>query len=156
MGMPRGRLDLSHFHDMGKQNHRGLVPMEFIEPAMPHAVGDVAGYKPAEAKALHDRGIAVPHGSVYDRGDVAERRDASQVVPETDDELRRSQVDLGDEPLGRHHLQRIKLAAEIAGRDVSTKDDADEIIRAEIARRGGLATRSGGAVTSDAFRQQVA
>jgi hypothetical protein len=156
MGMPRGRLDLSHFHDMAKQNHRGLVPMEFIEPAMPHGVGDVAGYKPAEAKALHDRGIAVPHDSVYDRGDLAERRDASVVVPETDDELRRSQVDLGEGPLERHHLQKIKLAAQIAGRDVSKADEADEIIRAEIARRGALASRSGGAVTTDAFRQQIA
>lgn len=156
MGMPRGRLDLSHFHDMAKQNHRGLVPMEFIEAAMPHAIGDVAGYKPHEAKALHDRGIAVPHGSVYDRGDIAERRDASVVVPETDDELRRSQVDLGDDPMGQHHLQRIKLAAEIAGRDVSTKADADEIIQAEIARRGTRASQTGGAVMSDALRQQVA
>lgn len=156
MGMPRGRLDLSHFHEMAKQNHRGLVPMAFIEAAMPHAVGDVAGYKPLEAKALHDRGIAVPHDSVYDRGDIAERRDASVVIPETEDELRRSQVDLGDEPLDRHHLQRIKLAAQIAGHEVSKADEADEIIRAEIARRGALASRSGGAVTSDALRQQVA
>ncbi|WCS27795.1 hypothetical protein LOK46_13525 [Methylobacterium sp. NMS14P] len=156
MGMPRGRLDLSHFHDMAKGNHRGLVPMEFIEAAMPHAVGDVAGYKPADAKQLHDRGIAVPHGSVYERGSVAERRDASRVVPETDDELRRSQVDLGDDPLERHHLQRIKLAAQIAGRDVSKADEADEIIRAEIARRGEVQQRAGGAVTSDALRLPAA
>ena len=156
MGKPRGRLDLSHFHDMAKANHRGLVPMEFIEAAMPHAMGDVAGYKPEQAKQLHDRGIAVPHGSVYERGSVGERQDASVVEPETDDELRRSQVELGDEPLSRHHLQRIKLAAEIAGRDVSTKDDADEIIRGELARRGRVADRSGGAVTSAAFRLPAA
>lgn len=156
MGKPRGRLDLSHFHDMAKSNHRGLVPMEFVEAAMPHAMGDVAGYKPAEAKLLHDRGIAVPHGSVYERDAVAERQDASTIEPETDDELRRSQVDLGDEPLERHHLQRIKLAAQIAGYDVSKADEADEIIRAEIARRGRVADRSGGAVTSDALRLPAA
>ena len=156
MRKPRGRLDLSHFHDMAKQNHRGLVPMQFVEAAMPHAVGDVAGFKPAEAKLLHDRGIAVPHGSVYERGAVGERQDASIVEPETDDELRRSQVDMGDDPMGQHHLQRIKLAAEIAGRTVPTKDEADEIIRAEIARRGAVADRSGGAVTSDALRLPAA
>jgi len=156
MSKPRGRLDLSHFHDMAKGNIRGLVPMQFLETALPHSIGDVAGYKPVEAKRLHDAGVAVPHDAVYERGSVAERRDASQVVDETDEEIRRSAIDLGDSPLELHHLQRIKLASQIAGHDVSKAADADQVIGEELARRQRVQERAGGGLTSDGLGQQVA
>lgn len=129
------KLDIDHYVSMANKNHRGLVPMVFAKTVLPYAQGDVAGFRPEEAKALHDDGTAVPHSSVYEAGAVETKAGASVLVDASEDERRRSAVALGDEPLAAHQLDRIKLAKALEGGDVSSPEAADAIITAELDRR---------------------
>ncbi len=72
---------------------------------------------------------------------------------ETEDETRRSAVEIPVDVLEAHGLKRMALAKKIAGRDPATWDEADDIIKAEQARRAALADRTGGAVTSESGQQ---
>jgi hypothetical protein len=45
-------------------------------------------------------------------------------------------VVINSEILSEHHLQRIRVAKEISGRDGLTVEEADEILREELQRRG--------------------
>ena len=129
------KLDLRHYIDMAAKNHRGLIPMVFAKTILPYAQGAIAGFRPEEAKALHDDGIAVPHQSVYEAGAVETKAGASAVVDATEDDRRRSAVDLGDDPLSAHQLDRIKMAQALSGADVGSPEAADTIIKGEIERR---------------------
>ncbi|WP_342163057.1 hypothetical protein [Methylobacterium sp. SD21] len=143
------KLDLRHYEDMARKNHRGLVPMVFAETTLPYALGEIAGFRPAAAKKLHDDGTAVPHESVYRSGSLPEKQVGAGLVDETEDEARRSAVEIPGDVLEAHGLKRMALAKKIAGRDPGTYDEADEIIRAEQQRRSALAERTGGAVTTE-------
>lgn len=147
------KLDLRHYEEMARQNHRGLVPMVFAETTLPYLIGEVAGFKPAAAKKLHDDGTAVPHESVYRSGSLPEKQAGAGLVNETEDETRRSAVVIPDGVLEDHGLKRMALAKKIAGRDPGSWPEADEIIKAEQARRAALAERTGGAVTSESGLQ---
>ena len=147
------KLDLRHYEEMARKNHRGLVPMVFAETTLPYTIGEIAGFRPAAAKKLHDDGTAVPHESVYRSGSLPEKRAGAGLVNETEDEARRSAVEIPDNVLDAHGLKRMALAKKIAGRDPATWEEADEIIKAEQSRRAALAERTGGAVTSESGRQ---
>ena len=142
------KLDLRHYEEMARGNHRGLVPMVFAETTLPFTIGEIAGFKPAEAKKLHDDGTAVPHESVYRSGSLPEKEAGAGLVDETQDEARRSAVEIPADVLEAHGLKRMALAKKIAGRDPATWEEADAIIKAEQQRRAAMVERTGGGVTS--------
>lgn len=146
MRATHNHLDLSHYEEMARKNHRGLVPMSFVEPTLPFGVGDVAGFKPAAAKKLHDEGTAVPHSSVYDAGSIVTKAPAP-VVDETEEERRKSAVDYPADWSEQHHLKRIGWAKALTGQEKMTVEEADAAIRQEVERRR-LKSDTGGAVTS--------
>ncbi len=157
MRATHNHLDLSHYEAMARQNHRGLVPMTFLEATLPHGVGDVAGFKPAAAKKLHDEGTAVPHSSVYDAGSLATKAPAP-VVDETEEERRKSAVDYPADWPEQHHLKRIAWAKALTGQEKMSVEEADKAIRDEVERRR-LKADTGGAVTSQStgsLQRQVA
>lgn len=139
------KLDLRHYEEMARGNHRGLVPMTFAETALPYALGETAGFKPTAAKKLHDDGTAVPHESVYRAGSLVEKETGAGLTDETADEARRSAVPIPGDALEQHGLSRMSLAKKITGQDPKTYDEADEMIRAEQQRRTVLAERGGDA-----------
>ncbi len=94
--------------------------MVFAETTLPYAIGEVAGFKPAAAKKLHDDGTAVPHESVYRSGSLPEKQAGAGLVNETEDETRRSAVEIPGDVLEAHGLKRMALAKKIAGRDPAT------------------------------------
>lgn len=147
------KLDLRDYEDMARKNHRGLVPMVFAETTLPFGIGEVAGFRPAAAKKLHDDGTAVPHESVYRSGSLTQKEAGAGLINETEDEARRSAVDIPADVLDAHGLKRMALAKKIAGRDPATWDEADAIIKSEQQRRAAMVERTGGAVTSESGLQ---
>lgn len=143
------KLDLRHYEEMARKNYRGLVPMVFAETTLPYTIGEIAGFRPAAAKKLHDDGTAVPHESVYRSGSLPEKEAGTGLVDETQDEARRSAVEIPADVLEAHGLKRMALAKKIAGRDPATWEEADAIIKAEQQRRAAMVERTGGGVTSE-------
>ena len=148
------KLDIDHYTDMAAKNHRGLVPMVFMQASLPYAAGAVAGFMPDQAKALHDAGTAVPHKSVFEAGSVEGKADASIVTNGTAEDARKSAIDLGTDPLGLHQLEKIKLAKAVSNLDVTDAAAADAILRAEIDRRA-LLTPTPAQVAHNAVQTQV-
>lgn len=113
-------------------NKLGLVPMRIEDDNFaPYALGQIAGFPPDEAARLFTRGSAVPVG---DNGQILEitvEDEGGEAAP-----VQTNPVQIPDDILEQHHLQRIRLAKEIEGTDrPMTAGEADEIIVAEIERR---------------------
>lgn len=133
MGIENKRYELADYEELAAKNHRGLVPMEFQENALPWQKGEVAGIKPAEAKKLHDDGTAIPVDVDQLKGGKSPER-----VERDDTEAKRlDAIEISPDIMSGHHLPRIQLARTIAGREVPNDTAAREIIQAELARRDG-------------------
>jgi hypothetical protein len=114
-------------------NKRGLVLMQVVDSFAPYDEGQLAGFPPDEALRLYQRKAAVPVGA--DGRPVA--------IPDDKPERSRtpaasSSVEIPPTWQSLHHLQRVRIAKEIAGhgRVISSVAEADEVIRAELQRRG--------------------
>jgi len=119
----------------------GLVPMKFLKATLTDKVDDIAGYTPETAMAMHASGLAEPAEGGGKAPGSAEKKSGpvtSKVLdkPEDSDAARRGGVEIPDEWEGIHHLQRITLAEKITGKRPGTAADADNVIRAELERRG--------------------
>lgn len=128
-------------------NEMDLVPMSFLVPTITDRKGDVRGYPPYTALRMYNEGMAEPVGKI----DAAPATAVGGAV-ESDEDRRKSAVQIPEGWSDIHHLQRISLAKEIAGNDdVKTAAAADQIITAEIDRRTAPPTGLGpSAVTSGA------
>lgn len=112
----------------------GLVPMRIVHGFTPHAAGEIAGFPPATAAGLYQAGDAVVVDENGEEVEIAVSKPASSPAGKTDESV--SGIDIPDAWEGLHHLQRVKLAKAISGRtDVAKTEEADAIIRAEVARR---------------------
>ena len=123
-------MKLQDFEALAAENHYGLVRMEIKTGFAPYSLGDIAGFPPDEALRLFKKGAAAPLDADPDArpaGD-GENPDAAADGPVIPDDWE-----------GMHHLTRVKLAKEISGGEVANKEEADEIIRAEITRRAAPA-----------------
>lgn len=117
----------------GLTNDLGLVRMRVIDPYAPYLEGAVAGFAPEEAAKLYGLKAAVPcdeNGSPipFETGEI---ENGVEIIdaPFT--------VEIPDNWESLHALQRVRLAREIKPSEGSMKAaEADEIIRAEIERRG--------------------
>jgi hypothetical protein len=162
--------ELAFYEALAADNHRGLVPMLLLENAMPYVIGDIAGFVPKDARAMHGKGQAKPavelDGEFEDfrgigTGETALER---QTLSAADIE-RLDALEVSPTIFAERALQRIALAKKIKGLPQQqggiTGPIADDIIRAELSRRGqslstddatrgeALQQRTGGAVTSD-------
>ncbi|MBC7168319.1 hypothetical protein [Phenylobacterium sp.] len=127
-------MKLHDFEALAAENRFGLVRMEIKTGFAPYSEGDIAGFPPDEAVRLFKKGAATPLD--------ADPSDARRAAAAGDGEGAGSADDvpaIPDDWEGMHHLTRVKLAKEISGGDVANKEEADEIIRAEIARRAAPA-----------------
>lgn len=145
--------ELAYYEALAAENHRGLVAMLFQENAMPYVVGDVAGFPPRNARAMHAQGQAVPYfADDADRpADMPVQRAAA---PSNAAEIARlDALDVSLDIFEESKLAWIALAKKIlnvhqnTGGITATK--ADAVIRAELARRAAREPDpTGGALTS--------
>lgn len=114
----------------------GLVPMKFLVPTITDRVGDIQGVEPRTALRWHNDGLAEPaKGTVKPSGEAPD----DTAKKGSDDDLRRGAIAIAPDWSGLHHLQRIALARNIAGKgndEKMTAEDADKVIQAEVERRG--------------------
>lgn len=107
----------------------GLVPMKNIKHTSTESIGDVAGYHPHVAKRLHDDGWAEPVGTL-------KSVKVKEELVTTDSEAERlSKIEIQAGWRDMHHLSLVKLASQIAGRNVGTKAEAEQIVETEWSRR---------------------
>lgn len=129
-------MDIATFEKLA--NEHGLVPMRITESFAPWGRGDVAGFHPGEALRLYERKAAIPAAARLDveasapgllaapDAPSAPKGNPAVVIPENWEAL--------------HHLQIIRLAKEIRGTSEPLgKEEAYEIVRSEIERRGSHA-----------------
>lgn len=107
----------------------GLVPMKHIKHTSTEKDGDVFGYEPHTAKRLHDEGWAEPVG------DLKSVKVDEKVVTTDSETERLSKIAIPDDWRTMHHLQLMKLASQLAGRNVGTKAEAEQIVEVEYGRR---------------------
>lgn len=119
-------MKLAQFQAVAALNLHGLVAMEVVSPFAPYSAGDIAGFPPEQALDLYVAGEATPLEVLEADDDDTDDTDETQAVAD---------VEIPAEWQGLHHLKRVKLAGEIAGRKVGNKEEADEVIAAEVARR---------------------
>jgi hypothetical protein len=164
--------DLEFYLELAKRNHRGLVPMIFEVNAMPYVIGDIAGFPPKDARAMHGQGQAKPYFDEaegledddyrpsYNRGSALDSQALS-----ADEISRLDALEVAPTIFAEGKLQRIALAKQIKGIPPRSggvnADMADDIIRAELSRRGqslstddavrgeAVAQRTGNAITSE-------
>lgn len=111
----------------------GLVAMRFTRNTDVDLVGDVKGFTPETAMRLHDEDFAVPNGSK-----AKPAAPGSPPPPQkSSEDLRRDAIEISEGWDKWHHLNRLRLAKEISGTNVSKVEEADEIIRQELKRREG-------------------
>jgi len=111
-------------------NHLGLVPMTILRPDMaPYVEGSIAGFPPDEAFRLYmlqaARPANVPHVELPKVSEPAPQPNSDVVIPENWRDL--------------HHLQRVRLAKQVAGLSDEvkiTKEDADDILARATNQRG--------------------
>ena len=141
--------------------------MRFIVDAMPYRRLEIAGFVPADARAMHGAGTAVPY--------IAEGEEAPEVedtgyrastTPESEAEIARLNAieNLTPAILAEHHLAQIAMGKRIRNLDNKAKlslDDAVAAIAGELERRqraaeaaetppGVLSTGSAGATMQQA------
>lgn len=131
-------MNLQQFEKIAYENELGLVGMKIVEPFAPYRKDAIAGFPPDEAFRLFQRKMALPvdakgkpvKAAVDDKdesGIAGADTSTSVEIPENWEQM--------------HHLQRLKLAKDLTGRqDVESAKIADEIIRAEFEKRAGSAS----------------
>lgn len=120
----------------------GLVPMRVVNGFTPHAAGEIAGFPPATAEALYLAGDAVVVDEKGKEVEVKASGTAAKAlsgvttkdVPQPHGED--ASVEIPENWESLHHLQQVKLAKAISGRDdIAKKEDALAVIRTEVERR---------------------
>lgn len=151
--------ELSWYEKLAQRNHRGLVAMTFLVNAMPYRVGEVAGFVPSQARAMHAVGDAVPYfkegealPAVQDTGIRA-----SETAERSAEIERLNGIELSAAIYAEDKLAQIAMAKRIKGVDPKSKmtlEEATEIIRVELTRREAAeqAAATGGALTSQTAR----
>lgn len=123
-----------------KANPRGLIPLKIVRAFAPYNKGTIAGFSPAMAQVLIDRGDAVMADQPMPKSAAQRPGPAARVIEPTTtvDGVIEIPVDI----LSRHHLQRIKLAKDLLGDkyDINTggmtpTEYATKVIRDEMDRR---------------------
>lgn len=147
--------ELAYYVELASKNHRGLVPMQFHENAMPYVIGDIAGFKPADARAMHGQGQAVPYFKPGADRPAEPVRPVDPVPAGAMETARLDALDVTADAFKESKLTRIALAKKILNVPQNTggigTDRADEIIRQELERRGTPyqpQDETGGALTS--------
>ena len=114
-------------------NSAGLVPMKFVDDwYTPYLKDQIAGFPPDVAFRLYDEDhVAFPVDGEGKALSVPDTIQAEARLPPP------SSLDIPEDWESRHHLSRIRLAKDIGGlSEFIPADQADEIIRAELNRRG--------------------
>jgi hypothetical protein len=133
----------------------GLVPVRFLRTWRAYYTHDVAGFTAEQAQTIVESGAAeyvdpddVPakpageepipaHDGDGDHDAAAGEDDADADAGDGDDDASDSDqtVEIPDGWEELHHTKRKMIASKIAGRAVTTSEEANEIIEAEIQRR---------------------
>ncbi len=108
-----------------------LVLMRVAQAFTPWNVGDLAGFPPDAALDAFNKGFAVPCDQDGNEIKFKAPKPAA-VEPKSPDG---TIVAIPDAWEKLHHLQRVKLAKELGGVDITTKEQADVFIQAEVERR---------------------
>lgn len=128
----------------------GLVPVRFVKSWQAYYTHDVAGFTAEQAAAIVRAGVA----EYVDDADIPAEPAGEEPIPAHDGDgdhdaaaaAGAAEGDAGepdsDQPVEipdgweeLHHTKRKNLAAKIADRAVTSADEANEIISAEIQRR---------------------
>lgn len=128
-------------------NELDLVAMTHLVPTITENVGDVRGYAPYTAMRMYNDGLAEPVEKVAPSGGKPKAGPT-----ENDEDKRKSGVEIPEGWAELHHLQRISLGKNIAGKGdtITSAAQADTVIKAELDRRAGGVSNDVGpnAVTS--------
>lgn len=124
--------------DKLKNPDTGLVPMTFLVPTITELKGDVRGAEPYTALRWYNQGIAEPL-----KGLPSSKAPVTTASAESEDDARRSAVDLGSDPLSGHRLTKIAAAKKLTGADSMTEAEANDAIKAELDRRAGVTATAG-------------
>jgi hypothetical protein len=120
------------FRDLAMTHERGLVLFKFTDGPAPYKEGDIAGLEPEQAARMFRFKMGFPckmDGQPIEFSGIPKSEQAPAASSNA--------VHIPDDWQGMHHLQRIRLAKEIVGKDDPvTVPEAEEIIRAELQRRG--------------------
>ena len=116
----------------------GLIPVKLTRSALPYRKGDVHGFNPVlvgrmlSADPPECELVDIPDGieTIDVEVNVTVKNDIAEPTPEAAVVL----VAIPDEWESLHHLKRVKLAQNFDP-SVTTAEDANKIIAAEIARR---------------------
>jgi hypothetical protein len=120
------------FADIAKTHPYGLVVFKFTDGTAPYMKGEIAGLEPPQAARMFRFRMGYPCKSNGEPIEFSGIPQSEQAPAASSNE-----VDIPSDWEATHHLQRIRLAKEIAGTDEPlTVVAADEIIRAELQRRG--------------------
>lgn len=131
-------MKLHHFEEIAASTDLGLVPMTIVEGFAPYGKDEIAGFPADEAYRLFSRGHAAPFE--IDPADFADDEDEGGPVLEPID------VEIPENWAALHHLTKRSIAAKISGAPVANKEDAGDIITAELKRRADAAAASTGGV----------
>lgn len=153
--------ELSYYQELAAENHRGLVPMLFLQNAMPNVIGDIAGFLPKDARAMHAAGQAKPYLLEFEQEvrSVPRLSALSASTPSAQEIERLNAIEITPAIFAESKLAVIAAAKQIKGipqrQGGINHDLAVEIIRAELSRRGqSLSTDD--ATRGEALQQQVA
>lgn len=120
----------------------GLVPMRFLRGTITDRPGDIAGFSPESAMAMHSQGLAEPlkgEGKAPAAAKKSGPVTSASATGEEADFARRTAIVIPEDWMGQHHLPKIQMAKEISGEAVTTKVDAEAVIQAELDRRAKAA-----------------
>lgn len=130
---------LSFYSEIAEKNHRGLVPMVFLSSAMPYKAGDIAGFVPKDARAMHVAGQAEPILPEGVKVPAAEPERSGVPAAEAEEIIRLNAIDVSPAIFAEDPLSQVAKAAEIKnlGKKATkpTPEQAVEIINAELKRR---------------------
>lgn len=129
-------MKLHHFQAIAAGTALGLVPMMIVDSFAPYERDQIAGFPADEAYKLFIRGHAVPFE--IDPSDFADEEGEGGPV------LEPINVEIPEDWESLHHLTKRSLAGKISGAPVANKEDAGEIITAELKRRADAAAETGG------------
>ena len=123
-------MSIEAFEALARDNPQGLVRMKIVESFAPYHANALAGFPPDEAHRLYTRKAAVPADEDGDEIPLVIAATAAERLPRAAES-----VEIPDGWETSHHLSRLALAKQIAGKVAKSVDEADEIIRAEVERR---------------------
>ena len=120
------------FRDLAMTHERGLVLFKFTDGPAPYKEGDIAGLEPEQAARMFRFKMGYPckiDGKPIEFSGIPK----SEQAPAASSNEVQIPVDWQE----KHHLQQIRLAKEILGKDDPlTVDQAKDVILAELQRRG--------------------